>query len=161
MIHEYNGNVGVARQGDVLIFKLPDSIKVNKTGEISPRDGKLILLEGEMTGHHHSVDVMDRPIAALAQKTNKMVEDLLNKASNVTAAVVKMYSDKGVVDQLVAKKILTRTDLYIGTMVVEGGGDVGVVVQHQEHDGIRLKEGCYYVGRQIESAGAEERLVRD
>ena len=56
------------------------------------------------------------------------------------------------------KGILTRGDLAIGCLVVEG---VSVVVTHEEHDGIRLPPGNYYVGRQVESAGAEERVVAD
>lgn len=161
---EYTGNNGVARQGDVLIFKLPKNIELNRVNEITPRSGKLILLEGEMTGHHHSIDVLERPTSkdvVVPIKTSRTVEDMLSKASNVTPAVTNFYKDDGVTKQLVDAGILTRTDLYIGTLEVSGGGDIGVVLKHQEHAGIRLTEGCYYVGRQIESAGAEERVVAD
>jgi len=190
---DFTADMSVARQGDVLIFRLPTDIKVDKNTEISPgADGKLILLEGEMTGHHHAINVLEPPTAfgsaameamgnaeathnmvvdalggsskalkKATRKTNKMVEDLMGKAANVTAPLVRMFSDKGVVEELVRRKIMTRTDLYVGTVCVEGGGDVGVVLGHQEHDGIRLSCGNYYVGRQIESAGAEERKVRD
>lgn len=157
---EYKDFNGVARQGDVLIFRLPKSITVSEVNEMSPTNGRLIVLEGEMTGHHHAIDVMDRP-THIPMKPSKTVEDIFFKAQNVTGAVVKMYNDRGVVDQLVAQKILNRSDLFIGVLSIKNGGDVGCLLKHDEHDAIRLTEGCYYVGRQIESAGAEERVVRD
>lgn len=169
-VHDYSGKNGVARQGDVVIFKLPDTIKVNKVSEIEPKDGRLIVLEGEMTGHHHSIPVLDRPMGggtAVAEetinpiKTDRVVENLFAGASNITAAVARMFKDPGVTEQLQKAKVLNRTDLYIGTLVIEGGGDVGVILGHQEHDGIRLTQGNYYIGRQVESAGAEERVVQD
>ena len=164
MTHEYNGK-GVARQGDVLIFKLPENIEVAEVNEISPSNGKLVLLEGEMTGHHHAVDVLDRPAfrdePAVPRKTNKTIEDMLANAASVSAPVVRMFADSNVPEQLVKANILSRTDLYIGTLTVEGGGDLGILVTHDEHDGIRLKAGKYYIGRQVESAGAEERMVQD
>lgn len=164
MVRNYTGNNGVARQGDVLIFKLPKSIKLNRVNEVSPTSGRLVLLEGEMTGHHHSIDLLEHPSARSENvpiKTSKIVEDMLYNAANVVAAEARLYKDDGVTKQLVDARILTRTDLYIGTLEVTGGGEVGVVLVHQEHTGIRLTEGCYYIGRQIESAGAEERIVAD
>lgn len=160
MIKDYSGK-GVARQGDVILFRLPDSIKVNQKNEISPINGRIILLEGEMTGHHHAIDMLDRPAGFEPKKTNKAVEDMLSKASAVTKATARFFNDTETIQVLVNKQILTRTDLAIGILSVEGGGDVGVVLKHEEHDGIRLKAGNYYVGRQVESVGAEQRMVRD
>ena len=57
-----------------------------------------------------------------------------------------------------AFKDLTRADLAVAVLIVENGP---MVVSHQEHDGIRLPAGNYLIGRQIESAGAEERVVED
>lgn len=165
---DFDATKGVARQGDVIIFKLPQDINIDKFLEIAPVNNRLILLEGEMTGHHHAIDLMEHSRTGTGsvnniglRKTNKIVEDMLSKASETTKAVVKMYLDTNVAKQLLDKNILTRIDLYVGTLVIEGGGDVGVVLGHEEHASIRLTEGCYYVGRQIESAGAEERIVRD
>lgn len=42
------------RQGDVLIYKA-DEVPANMK-PVKPRNGRLILAEGEATGHHHSVD---------------------------------------------------------------------------------------------------------
>jgi len=163
-VFDFTNDMKVARQGDVILYRLPEDMKIGRGREISPDQfGKLVLLEGEMTGHHHHIDLLDRPAAPAkpTAKTSKAVEDMLNKASNVAPPVVKFYSDTDTVNDLVKRKVLTRTDLAIGFLSVSGGGDVGVVLKHQEHDGIRLTAGNYYVGRQIESAGAEERLVRD
>jgi len=162
-VHDYSGK-GVARQGDVVFFKIPSDVVVAEVNEIQPIQNKLVVLEGEMTGHHHHFEVMERPVEATKsalQKTNKLVEDLMHGASQVTAPIVRMFKDEKAVQELVKKGILTRTDLFLGFLQVEGGGDVGAVLKHQEHDGIRFKSGIYYVGRQIESAGAEERVVRD
>lgn len=173
-IKDYEDYAGCAPQGDLLIYRLPDDIKVGRKNSIEPKNGKFVLLEGEMTGHHHSVDVMDRPMASLnslaeaveqtkgrPKKTSKTVEDMFAAAADVQAPVVGFYKDDGVVQELVKRKILTNPELYIGTLTVEGGGDVGVVARHQEHDGIRLKQGNYYVGRQVESVGTELRKVQD
>jgi hypothetical protein len=69
-----------------------------------------------------------------------------------------MFRDPAAVAELVRRGILTRRDLTIGCLVVEGAP---VTVTHEEHDSIRLPPGSYYVGRQIESAGAEQRLIGD
>jgi hypothetical protein len=56
------------RQGDVLISKcnkIPDGMT-----PVQPKAGRLILAEGEATGHHHSVDCM---AAQLFAKGNQMV----------------------------------------------------------------------------------------
>lgn len=162
-IQLYTGN-GVARQGDVLIYKLPADVTINRTQVIDPKQGKLILLEGEMTGHHHHIAVLDRPAAREATKptkTSKAVEGLLADAAAVTPAVATMYRDPEVANQLVKKRVLERADLMIAVLEIKGGGEVGLLVEHQEHDPIRLLQGNYYIGRQIESAGAEERVVRD
>lgn len=165
-VREFKGQI--ARQGDVLILRLPEHYTVSDENEISPSQGKLVLLEGEMTGHHHAIDVMNCTLSTSSKektikpkKTNKIVEDLLYKAGNVTEVVTKLFRDENVVKKLVEDKILTRSDLYVGTLVVQGGGDVGVLLKHQEHAPIRLTQGNYYIGRQIENAGAEERYVRD
>jgi hypothetical protein len=155
----------VARQGDVLIFRIPGKIEVNERTEVSPRNGRLVLLEGEVTGHHHAVDVLDRAVKNDATemsptKTSKTVEDLMS-SSQVSPVSVRLFSDKEVANKLVRDGFLTRVDLYIGTLVVKGGGDAGIVVTHDEHAGIRLTEGSYYIGRQIESVSGELRAVAD
>ncbi len=69
-----------------------------------------------------------------------------------------MYRDERAVAAMVSKGIITRSDLAVALLVIEGGP---MSVTHEEHDGIRLPVGRYLIGRQIESAGAEERVVAD
>ena len=56
------------RQGDVLIIKA--EIDLQGAKEIKPRNGRIILAEGEATGHHHSVDCA---VASLFDLGGKMV----------------------------------------------------------------------------------------
>jgi hypothetical protein len=43
------------RQGDILITKA-DDFEVGEAKEVKPKNKKLILAEGELTGHHHYVN---------------------------------------------------------------------------------------------------------
>lgn len=44
------------RQGDVLLIELSeDQVPAEKGTRVEPEDGRLILVRGEATGHHHSV----------------------------------------------------------------------------------------------------------
>jgi hypothetical protein len=69
-----------------------------------------------------------------------------------------MYRDDNAVAQMVRRGILTRADLAIGCLIVDGAP---MALTHEEHDGISLPPGQYLIGRQVESAGAEERVVAD
>jgi len=162
-----NGNVrnfdpsqGCAFQGDVAIVAMPKSVKFSTATEIRPMGSALILLEGEQTGHHHMVDVMERSVTETPvkpSKPNKTVEGLLANAKDMGPAA-RFYNDAAAGQELVRAGVLTRADLMIGVLEVTGES---VVVRHHEHDGIRLPKGTYYIGRQIESAFNEERVVRD
>jgi hypothetical protein len=177
-------------QGDVWLMHLdPKAVKITKEEEIRPVDGKLILLEGEMTGHHHHLqvggaDVMDRPASGDSSAVSaKMAEDMkamFNDSADVDTSTVKgMFTDKALASkfsgstdapvarmfkspktaqELVSKGILTRADLTIGLLEIEGGP---MKVVHQEHSPITLPPGSYIVGRQIESVAGEERRVAD
>jgi hypothetical protein len=150
---------GAAFQGDVAIISMPASIKISRVDEISPVDGCLILQEGELTGHNHAI-VLDRPVPTKPRKTSKAAEKLMadTLAGRIEVPAARLYRDRAAVDAMVRMGVLTRADLAVGCLVVEGGP---MVVTHQEHDGIRVPPGQYYVGRQVESAGAEERVVAD
>ena len=169
-IRNFDPAEGMARQGDVLLIQIPGSIPLDKGATaIDPVGGRLILLEGEVTGHHHAVhlndnggaDVMERSAdveAAKPRKASKAVENLLSGAVNPTKGTAKLFKDSTVAQKLVDAKILTRADLYVATLLVEGNT---MLLKHDEHAAIRIPPGSYYVGRQVESAGAEERMVRD
>lgn len=155
-IVDFNPAAGMALQGDVVLLMLPAHYSLNRNNPI-PTGDRLIVALGEATGHHHSIDVShQRNTAAVV---SKLLSDAQEAAKNVPVTPeARIYKDDAIVTQLVSDNILTRKDLAIGILEIVGGS---MVLEHQEHNGIRLPEGCYYVGRQIESAGAEQRLVAD
>jgi hypothetical protein len=150
---------GAAFQGDVAILPMPAGITISRVDEISPVDGCLILQEGELTGHNHAI-VLDRPVPTKSRKTSKAAEKLMadTLAGRIELPTARLYRDRAAVDAMVRAGILTRADLAVGCLIVEGGP---MVVTHQEHDGIRVPPGNYLIGRQVESAGSEQRLVAD
>jgi hypothetical protein len=159
-IHDFDPCAGQAFQGDIAIIPIPAGIKINTTDEIKPVDGRLILQEGEVSGHHHAIALMERPPAVMPRKVSRRAESLMADAlsNKIAVPVARMYRDPEAVEAMRRAGILTRTDLAIGCLKVEHGS---MTVSHEEHDAIRLPPGNYYVGRQVESAGAEERVVHD
>lgn len=61
------------RQGDVLI--VPCKVDLKRSKKIAPRKGRLILAEGEATGHHHSVDCKSAGLFDLTGKTVLVVSE--------------------------------------------------------------------------------------
>lgn len=153
---------GQAYQGDVAIVPVPPALagRLNRSVEVSPVSGRLILQEGEVTGHHHGIDVLDRPMAEASPRRSmaagKLMADAL--AGSIPVPSARLYRDPALAEAMVRDGPLARADLCVGFLVVEHGP---MVVSHQEHAGIRLPEGVYYIGRQVESVGAEERRVAD
>ena len=150
------------QQGDVEIFRIPDSIKVSTLHEIKPRNNRLIIAEGELTGHHHSIwmrATMFRKDGSGSGPSRAETDAMINSVITKRTGTARLYRDPDAVESLVKAGLLLRSDLAIGFLFVEGGGPV--TIRHQEHDGIRLDPGRYYVGGQIESAGADERRVAD
>lgn len=179
-IRDYDPAVGDFPQGDICIFAIPDDIALAISAtEILPIAGRLIIQEGEATGHHHAITIPRvrnfRAVTPVGDPTLSTSSPRLHKAfggrakSKIAAGIARLYRDPDAIAALARCGELTRTDLAIGILVVEGAP---VVLAHQEHDGIRLPhqwadaagkihQGRYYVGRQVESAGAEERIVLD
>lgn len=182
-VHDYDPRTGDFLQGDLCIFPIPESIRIAAGAvEISPIDGRLVLQEGEVTGHHHAIALPQlrhfrdaRPIAAdpaMATRSPRLRRALgggRQRAADETVPTARLYRDPAAIAALVTGGELTRTDLAIGILVIEGGP---IVLGHEEHDGGRLphawtdvngnaRRGRYYVGRQVESLGADERVVRD
>lgn len=196
----YDPAHGQAFQGDVAIIPVPAGIDISFAHEIKPVDGKLILQEGELTGHHHHIKLRERNFRQTAQQ----IDPVLNvrdtslrkkfggartmKATELAKAIeqapgAKMYRDLTAVQKMASMSVkasngkmapvLTRPDLFVGFLIIPNSEIVG----HQEHDSIQLlggdgsvvtpatgypfQAGRYYVGGQIESAGAEERRVAD
>ncbi|RXF72081.1 hypothetical protein [Hansschlegelia zhihuaiae] len=163
-IRDFDPSAGQAFQGDVAIVPVPAGIAIARTDEIAPVAGRIILQEGEVTGHHHAIALMERPEGEAAtrpsMRTSKVAEGLMADAlaGRIAVPTARMYRDRAAADAMVRKGVLTRSDLCVGFLVVEHGP---MTVTHEEHDGVRLPVGSYYIGRQVESAGAEERRVAD
>jgi hypothetical protein len=164
-------------QGDISITRLPDDMKVVKDGEIEAWQGKLILQEGELTGHHHHIDVLDRPVNKDAfsedgeEKSFENIRDTEDWALEFNdpslteifgkkrpKTVSKLFKASKLGDQLVQAGILERGDLITSYLEIENGP---AKVSHQEHRSITLLPGKYAIGRQIESVAGEERRVTD
>ena len=150
-IRDWNPAEGMAFQGDVSIIPVPKSVRLNLNEEIAPTEGRLILQEGEISGHHHAIDLKER---------NDQVERLMSDAlaGRIPLPSAKLYRDLSAAEQMLELGIITRVDLVVGLLIVEVSP---MVLRHEEHDGIRLPPGAYLIGRQIESAGAETRIVAD
>lgn len=159
-IVDWDPTKGMAPQGDVLLIPVPPSIVVDLADEVMPDNHRLILQEGEITGHHHAIDLHRQDDVADLRRLNLQIERLLSDASDGKIALpsARLYRGLETAEQMRAAEILTRVDLVIGLLIVEIGP---MVLTHDEHDGIRIPPGAYLVGRQVESAGAEERVVRD
>ena len=158
MVRNFDPHLGgVAAQGDVILIPLSKGLALDRTNEINPVDGRLILQHGELTGHHHGITVPGFRSQPVMFRDDALARDLA-QAAPVATGTARMYRDDKLARSMVGKGILARADLCVGFLEVTEGP---VVVTHEEHDGIRLPIGLYYVGRQVESAGAEERMVAD
>jgi hypothetical protein len=143
---------GQCFQGDVSIVPIPLDLAVATCEEIPPEAGRLILQAGEATGHHHAIYLLAN---VPRFHDEAMARDMF---ADTKGASAKLYRDPTVAPELVRRGILTRSDLATSCLIVEGGP---VVIYHEEHGGIRVPPGKYLIGGQLESAGAEERRVRD
>lgn len=62
----------VIRQGDIPVFLVPVKVPRGSKQE-EPKNGKLVVAEGEVTGHLHAIDVKKFPSATLfIGKDNRM-----------------------------------------------------------------------------------------
>lgn len=160
-IHDWNPDEGDALQGDVCLFRMPDHIKIDTSDEITPKNGRLILAEGEITGHHHAIWMRNPPTMFREDGAGSGVSE-----ADTTAMVAKatktgtanLYRDPEAVRALVRAGELTTEALAIGILVVEKHP---VVLRHDEHDAIRIPPGRYYVGGQAEFDAAAMRRVAD
>lgn len=158
-------------QGDIWLMRLPDEMVVEKEQEIHPALNKLILQEGEMTGHHHHIDLLER--VEEAPKKPKVADNTdysdswrqgfkdpaLRKAFKDRArSKLRLFKASKLSARLVANKVLLRPDLVVGYLEAEDGA---FKVLHQEHNSVYLPKGKYIIGRQIESVSGEERKVAD
>lgn len=162
-ILNWNPDEGNALQGDVCLFRLPGHIEVDTSDEIMPRDNRLILAEGEITGHHHAIWLRNPPNAFREDGAGSGVSEadtasMIATAAKAKVGTAKLYRDPAAIKALVASKLLTTETLASGVLVVEGDS---TVLRHDEHDAIRIPPGKYYVGGQAEFDAASMRRVSD
>lgn len=156
-IRDFDPKDGMAFQGDVSIVPVPHGWRPSEIDEIQPIDGRLILQEGEITGHHHAIYAM-RHIPRF-HDTALSTALSTSPEAKAKAGTARLFRDPALAQRMASSAgPLTRSDLIVGFLVVESAP---VVVTHEEHDGIRLIEVVYCIGNQVESAGAEERRVVD
>lgn len=154
MIHDWNPADGDCLRGDVILFRLPADFKFSTADEIAPRDNRLILAEGQVTGHHHAIKLVPE---AVHFRDDALARELMAAAATAVG-LARLYLDGDAVRRLVRSAELVTDRLAIGILVVEGGP---VVLRHDEHDAIRIPAGRYYVGGQQEWDAAEARRVQD
>lgn len=153
---------GDALQGDVCLFAIPPDIEIDMDEEIEPRNGLLILAEGEVTGHHHAI--------GLAKYTPQPTHfhDSAQARANTSAppqnplaptiGTAKLYRARKAIRALERAGYLTTTALAIGVLVV---ARERVNLGHEEHDTYSIPPGNHYVGNQREWDEAQERRLAD
>jgi len=152
-----SGAIGAFCQGDIIIWRLPIDMVIDRSQRIVERDGRIVLSEGETIGHFHAIELMGG--SAVARFRDESMTYAFEQSQTTTVAgTASLYSDAATTQELVRRNILVRADQCIGCLVVEGGS---VVVSHPEHDGARLPAGSYYIGFQSESIAGELRRVQD
>lgn len=155
IVKDFDPSKGMAFQGDVSIVPVPHGWRPSKIDEIAPIEGRLILQEGEVTGHHHAIYFLEN----IPRFHDTALSATIETAAKPRAGTARLYRDAELAARMASSEgPLTRSDLIVGFLEVEGAP---VTVTHEEHDGIRLREGVYCIGNQVESAGAEERRVQD
>src|SRR5579885_47509 len=147
---DYDPSKGVARQGDVVICKLPEGYRVSRevmqfARSTEARDARLVLVEGEASGHHHSI--LARAFEPLRYHDAAMAHGMLKDGAAPEGKPIKasLYRDDTLLARLQSHGWLRTTHLARGFLVVEDGP---AILEHQEHDAIRIPPGEYYVGRQ-------------
>lgn len=140
---KWNPSEGVACQGDVILMRVPDDLVIATRDEISPRGARLILAEGEVTGHHHAIT-----LKAFHPQPTQFHDEALARSLTTKACVssARLYRDTAAVETLVKRRLLTTSGLAIGFLIVEKPVDLS----HDEHATIKIPVGRYYVGGQRE-----------
>lgn len=117
------------RQGDVLLIKLPDAVEVSGSKVERDEQGRIVVMEGELTGHAHAIHEADVEV------------------QNITlspAIAEALGADKGF-----------GTDTKALCLSV---ADTANLV-HEEHDPIRLEKGRYVVVRQREYTPVDDGMA--
>lgn len=157
VIRDWDPATGDALQGDVVLFRTPETIGFARNQPIGVRDHQLILAEGEVTGHHHAIR-LPQPVMFRDDGLGSALEARFKPEQKQLTGTAALYRDDAAIAALVSARALETADLAIGILAIEGAP---MVLRHDEHDAIRIPPGNYYVGRQREQHAGLERMVAD
>jgi len=148
----------VKRQGDILLVpveKLPDGLT-----EVPREDGKIVLAEGEATGHLHMIEASEATFLAtdLGEIEGRYV---VVEAEAITAEAVyeerktgRTITPEPYYDEE-SKATVTPDAFEEVERVKVGEREVpGVALEHPEHDTVTVAPGNYEVRRQREYSQA-------
>lgn len=143
---------------------------ISRDTEIKPmKNGRLLLQDGEVTGHSHHIWTQRTYLQAEAPRGGgdykQMLRDIGIKPEDNTGEAV-FYTDNNLIDRLVRNGILLSNPPVIGWLIVEGGT---VTMRHGlqdgkwcgEHNDHKIIEGAYLVVGKRELVEAEVRRVQD
>ena len=147
-------------QGDINFYPLEmwkkSAADVKRENQLRADQNRLLIQEGEITGHHHGVWFMPQPVYLRDDALAHALAD--QSAVNVTA---QLFDDSG----LLASLKLDVGSPVIGFLVA----DVDVTVRHAtvdgkstgEHGDVKLSAGGYLVTGKREWTAGDEHRVQD
>jgi len=150
---------GTIHQGDVNFIPLAafgKNLSVNRSKPIRREENRLLIQEGEATGHYHGIWLMPQPVMFRDDAIARSME-----SSSPVALGASLYQD----DDLFRRLDLDPGAPVIGFLVV----DTDVEVRHtdkdgkptNEHSAVHLSRGEYLVTGKREQIGADVRRVQD
>lgn len=142
------------RQGDILLIpvkKLPDGLK-----EVPRQNGRIVLAEGEVTGHLH---VIADGGATFVATDLEDIEGRFLKVEAETEHQVPIFETKIIGYYTAADLIPGSDEIKVGDPITEsvqvGTRTIkGAALTHPEHDTVVLEPGLYEVRRQREYTAA-------
>lgn len=156
-------------QGDINFYPLSlfnkSADDVSRQNLIRTTTHRLLIQEGEITGHHHGIWFMPQPVAlresGFGSGGNDAAADVLAKAVRGDLAPARLYADA----ELVASLRLDAGSPVVGFLIA----DEAVIIRHAtregsptgEHGDIRLPAGGYLVTGKREWTSGDERKVQD
>ena len=161
-------------QGDITFIPLEEfgftATDVSRDNRLRAHDNRLLIQEGEITGHHHGVWFVPKPVYlrddALAHADAKqMTHDVLARASAGEFAPAKLYRDDALIVKIVKSGALDAAAPVIGFLIA----DEDVTIRHassegaptNEHSDVRVSRGGHVVLGKREFTAGDIRRVQD
>lgn len=155
-------------QGDVNFYPLEmwnkSADDISRKTLLRTTANRLLIQEGEITGHHHGVWFMPKPVHLMETghgQASALADNILAKAQRGELAPARLYQDGDLVKSLrldvgapVIGFLLCEEDVVIRHANAEG-------VPTHEHADINLPKGGYLVTGKREWTAGDERRVQD